>query len=152
MIEVDTSDELLHERSDDPYWNESAWFGLTIPEREASAYVYFYHRPNLNLSAGGVFVWDPSGSTEYDCLGYDWDRAQPFPASAEMFDFTLPNGLSVEMLEPYGQFRIRHSGAFEADLTWEKLIDPFAFGMNVPPTGSSKKVICSRRPPGSYTR
>src|SRR5262249_12726890 len=102
----------------------------TLPEREASAYVYFYHRPNMSLSAGGVKVWDPSGSTEYDCLGYDWDRTQPLPEGAEMFDFTLSNGLTVEMIEPFTKFRIHHDGALRADLVWEKLIDPYAFGPN----------------------
>jgi len=42
---LSAADESFHPRNDDPHWNESAWFGMTIPERQASAYVYFYHRP-----------------------------------------------------------------------------------------------------------
>jgi hypothetical protein len=127
---IDAADERFHPRSDDPYWNESAWFGATLPDREASLYIYFYHRPNLQLSAGGVKIWDPSGSTEYDCLGYDWDRTQPLPDGAEMFDFTLSNGLTVKMEEPFGAFAITHRGAFDADLRWERLTEPYAFGPN----------------------
>ena len=129
-VRIDPSDERFHERSEHPHWNESAWFGLTLPEREASAYVYFYHRPNMSLSAGGVKVWDPSGSTEYDCLGYDWNRTLALPDGADMFDFELDNGLRVEMLEPFGKFKITHDGAFRADLVWERLTDPFAWGIN----------------------
>jgi hypothetical protein len=129
-MQIDAADERFHPRNDDPHWNESAWFGLTVPEREASAYVYFYHRPNMNLSAGGVKVWDATGASEYDCLGYDWDRTQALPPEAEMFDFTLGNGLSVHMVEPFTTFEIRHRGAFEADLRWQRLTAPYAFGLN----------------------
>ena len=127
---IDAADERFHPRNDDPHWNESAWFGMTLPERQASAYVYFYHRPNMSLSAGGVKVWDASGASEYDCLGYDWNRTQALPEGAEMFDFTLENGLSVRMVEPFTSFAITHRGAFDVDLTWHRLTDPFAFGMN----------------------
>jgi hypothetical protein len=127
---IDERDEHFHARNDNPHWNESAWFGMTLPEREASAYVYFYHRPNMHLSAGGVKVWDPSGGSEYDCLGYDWDRTQALPDGADMFDFTLANGLTVQMLEPYERFAIRHRGAFVVDLEWTRWTDPLAFGPN----------------------
>jgi hypothetical protein len=129
-LEINTADEHFHPRNDDPHWNESAWFGMTLPDRQASIYVYFYHRPNMNLSAGGVKVWDPSGSSEYDCLGYDWNRTQALPAGADMFDFTLENGLSVRMLQPFTAFAVRHRGAFEVDLEWRRLMDPYAFGLN----------------------
>jgi hypothetical protein len=136
---------------------------MTIPERDASAYVYFYHRPNMNLSAGGVKVWDPSGSSEYDCLGYDWNRTQALPKGADMFDFTLDNGLSVHMIEPFTEFRISHRGAFEVDLTWRKAIDPYLFGMNAGLEGwtgersccgaarATAPTSCRARPSGSST-
>lgn len=38
-------DDSFHRGSDDPWWNESAWFGFMVPERELSGYVYMYHRP-----------------------------------------------------------------------------------------------------------
>lgn len=34
--------------AEDPYWNESAWFGLMIPERKIHGFVYFWHRNNMN--------------------------------------------------------------------------------------------------------
>jgi len=129
-IDIDAADEHFHPRSDHPHWNESAWFGVVVPERRTTIYVYFFHRPNMSLSAGGVKVWDPSGSSEYDCLGYDYNRHLALPAGADMFDFTLDNGLSVEMVEPFGHFRIRHRGALDLDLEWHKLTRPFAFGQN----------------------
>ena len=75
-------------------------------------------------------VWDPSGSSEYDCLGYDYNRHLALPAGADMFDFTLENGLSVKMLEPFGHFRISHRGALDLDLEWRRLTGPYAFGQN----------------------
>ena len=129
-INIDAADEHFHARSDHPHWNESAWFGVVLPERRTTIYIYFFHRPNMNLSSGGVKVWDPSGSSEYDCLGYDYNRHLALPAGADMFDFTLENGLSVKMLEPFGHFRISHRGALGLDLDWRKLTDPYAFGQN----------------------
>ncbi|MCV7102784.1 hypothetical protein [Mycobacterium palustre] len=129
-IRIDAADEHFHPRSSHPHWNESAWFGVVLPERQTTVYVYFFHRPNMSLSAGGVKVWDPSGRSEYDCLGYDYNRHLAMPYDADMFDFTLDNGLSVKMLEPFGHFRIRHRGALHLDLEWRKLTEPYAFGQN----------------------
>lgn len=140
QLGIDTADEHFHLRNDDPHWNESAWFGMTLPDRAASIYVYFYHRPNMNLSAGGVKVWDASGASEYDCLGYDWNRTQALPPGADMFDFTLENGLSVQMTEPFAAFDITHRGAFDADLSWRRLMDPYAFGLNAGLEGWTSEV------------
>lgn len=87
-------DDRFHPRNSDPSWNESSWFSFMAPERRLSGMVYFYFRPNMHLAAGGVILWDPSGSDIYDCLYWDWDPCQPFPDGAEMYDFTLRNGLT----------------------------------------------------------
>ena len=53
-INVDAADEHFHARSDHPHWNESAWFGVVLPERRTTIYVYFFHRPNMNFPSGGM--------------------------------------------------------------------------------------------------
>ena len=129
-IDIDAAEEHFHARRDHPHWNESAWFGVVLPERRTTIYVYLFHRPNMRRSAGGVKVWDPSASSEYDCLGYGYNRHLAPPAGADMFDLTLDNGLSVKMVEPFGHFRIRHRGALDLDLEWRRIAHPFAFGQN----------------------
>lgn len=113
------SDDSFHPRSADPYWSESAWFGFTVPEREMGGYVYFYHRPNMNLTAGGVMLWDPSGDSQYDCLAFDWDNTQALPEGADMYHFSLDNGLSAECLEPLQSFRLNHKGNCEMELRFD---------------------------------
>ncbi|HEY1970828.1 MAG TPA: hypothetical protein VGH89_22940, partial [Pseudonocardia sp.] len=124
--QVTVQDERFHARSFEPYWNESAWFGFHVPELDLGAYVYFYHRPNMRLSAGGVMIWDPSGSSEYDCLAFDWDRTQALREHADMFNFQLDNGLAIACEDHFKRYRIRHNGACQADLVWQSVLDPFS--------------------------
>src|SRR5262245_61896586 len=107
---VRPEDDLLHERSDDPYWNESAWFGFEMPEREMTGFVYMHHRPNMNYTCGGVAFWDPSGDKTYDCAYYDWGDPWATPPGAEMFDFELENGLKVARVEPLQSFDLAYHG------------------------------------------
>jgi hypothetical protein len=133
MIRV--ADDSFHPRSDDPWWNESAWFSFMAPERDLSGFVYLYHRPNMGYSVGAVGVWDPSGDRDEDCLFYDWCEPSPLAADADMYDVTLHNGLSVRCLEPLRSFRIGYrnpayyggaGGALE--LTYEGLAPPHDSG------------------------
>ena len=72
-------DDYFHHgtRTDNPFWNESAWFPFHVPERELCGFVYMNHRPNMNFSMTGVALWDPSGEQTYDCLYYD-EEEEPF--------------------------------------------------------------------------
>ena len=49
-LDIDAADEHFHARSDHPHWNESGWFGVVLPERRTTIYVYFFHRPNTDPS------------------------------------------------------------------------------------------------------
>jgi hypothetical protein len=118
-------DDYFHERSDDPYWNESAWFGFNVPERQLTGWVYFYHRPNMNYSVGGMALWDPSGEHEWDCLYYDWSETVALPAGAEMFDFSLHNGLTVSCEQPLRSFTLAYDNHdCRLDLGWEAFMEP----------------------------
>jgi len=118
-------DDLLHRGSDDPHWNESAWFGFTVPERTITGWVYFYHRPNMNFTVGGVALWDPSGENTWNCLHYDWGNPQPLAADAEMYDFTLDNGLSVHCRKPLQAFDLNFKGeGCELAMTWDAVNEP----------------------------
>lgn len=118
-------DDRLHPRSDDPYWTETGWFSIAVPERKLNGAIYFYHRPNMRLSAGGPILWDPSGEEIYNCLYWDWDTSQAFPDGAEMFDFTLDNGLSVTPIELLQSYRVGYKGhGCEIDLHWDAIMEP----------------------------
>ena len=128
-------DDQFHERSGDPYWNESAWFGFQLPERDMTGFVYFYHRPNMHYSVGGVAFWDPTGDRTYNCRYHDWGDTYAMAEGTDMFDFSLPNGLTVARDEPLQSFDISyHNGDWyggkgcELDLRWEAFREPHLTG------------------------
>jgi hypothetical protein len=96
-----------------------------VPERQVNGLFYFWHRPNLNLTAGGVSVWDASGADLPDCLFHEFDNFQPLPAGADMYDFSLESGLSVECNQPLQSFRLAYKAAgCELELDWNAIMDP----------------------------
>ena len=118
-------DDYWHPRSDDPYWNESAWFGFNIPERLISGWVYFYHRPNMNYTVAGTALWDPSGEHEWDCLYYDWGETVALEAGTNMFDFSSANGVTVKCLEPLKSFKLDYENdGCRVDLKWDAFMEP----------------------------
>jgi len=115
----------FHQRTDNPYWNESAWFSFMIPERNLHGMVYMYYRPNMGLAAAGPFIWDRSGEQIYDCLYYGFDPMLSMPEDVEMFDVSLPNSYTVRTIEPDRAFEFGYkSDRCELDLTFTAVLDP----------------------------
>jgi hypothetical protein len=122
---ITPQDDYLHPKTDDPFWNESAWFSLMIPERNLCGWAYLHHRPNMNYSVGGYALWDGSGEYSHDCLYFSFGDPFPMKPEFEMFDFRLPNGFEMNCLEPFKQFRFRnHAEECELDLTWTAFMEP----------------------------
>jgi hypothetical protein len=119
-------DDLFHVPGDDPYYNESSFNSFNIPSLKVNGFVYFFHRPNMNLSAGGVGLWGPPGGEDtYNCLHYEYDQLLQLPPGAEMFDFSLDNNLTVECLELQKNHRFTYKGdGCELDLVSQVFMDP----------------------------
>jgi hypothetical protein len=114
-----------HPRSEDPFWNESSWFGFMIPERKIDAYFYVWHRPNMNLIAAGIAIWDDIGTEPHNCLYHDWFNFNPAGAETDMFQYQLRNGMSCELIEPLWEYRLRHdSPTCQVDLNWRGIDAP----------------------------
>ncbi len=92
---IGEADEVFHPAGDDDYWNESGWFGFSIPERDINGFVYYFHDVRTGVSGGGPALWDPSGEEPYDCLFYDWRWRQPPTGPLDFRDFRLPNSLTA---------------------------------------------------------
>ena len=121
-------DDMFHERTDNPYWNESAWFQVPLPQHNMNGWIYFYHRPNMNLSAGGAAFYDPTGEDVYNARYYQWNEHQPLPAGANMHDFTLDNGLTVETGELLKHYNFRYKNEhISLDVEWRANMDPSEF-------------------------
>ncbi|MCV7412452.1 DUF7065 domain-containing protein [Mycobacterium florentinum] len=133
---ISPADDVFHQRTDDPFWNESAWFGFSIPERTLNGFVYFYHRPNMKYSSGGIAIWDPTGEEMYNCRYYDMGSIFPLDPTWEMYDFGFPNGLHVHCVEPWKTYRLSYGGnssfyagaGCELELTWESFLPPHQTG------------------------
>lgn len=128
-------DAHFHDCSDDPFWNESGWFSFCVPERNLNGFIYFYHRPNMRFSKGGIAVWDPSGERTWNCRFHDWDIS-PLAQDADMFDFTLQNGLSVTCVEPLKRYRFSFASPdIDLRLEWQAFMSPNDSGF---PAGQSE--------------
>ena len=107
-------------RTDSPYWNESVWFSVSIPERRMHGLIQYYFRPNMGMLNGGPVLWDPSGQFQWNCLYYNWSHLQGVTPGAEKFDMTARNSLSVKVIEPLQRYAILYDKeGFALDLMWE---------------------------------
>ncbi len=58
MSEHHRDDQFHPPTSDDPYWTETCWFTLNVPERRLSGQLYPFFRPNQGVLASGAYCWD----------------------------------------------------------------------------------------------
>ncbi|MCK0177041.1 MULTISPECIES: hypothetical protein [Mycobacteriaceae] len=128
-MQIGAADEVFHPPSDDPDWCESGWFGFAIPERDINGFIYYFHDVRTGASGGGPALWDPAGEEIYDCLFYDWRWQQPPTGAMEFADFTLPNSLRHEVVEPLRHYRLSYAAlGLEFELEWTALMGPHALG------------------------
>jgi len=104
---------------DNPYWNESVWFSMSVPELRMHGLIQYYFRPNMGLLNGGPVLWDPSGTNQWNCLYYQWSHLQALPPDQQKFAMQARNSLAVQVLEPLSRYKIDYAkDGFELDLEW----------------------------------
>lgn len=114
------ADSFGENRTDSPYWNESVWFSVSIPERRVHGLIQYYFRPNMGMLNGGPVLWDPSGQFQWNCLYYNWSHLQAAPPVEGKFAMQARNSLSVQVLEPLTRYKIDYDKeGFVLDLVWE---------------------------------
>jgi hypothetical protein len=122
---IDVADEQFHPHSADPYWSENSLLGFNVPERNLSAFIYFYWRPNMNLVVAGPAIWDHSGEDVYNCLYYGWDQHLAIPEGAQMMNFELSNSLSCTMIAPQQEYHFAYDrNGVKFDLVWTAMAEP----------------------------
>ncbi|MCX2934313.1 hypothetical protein ORI20_29020 [Mycobacterium sp. CVI_P3] len=125
---ITEADDLYHEPDDDPYWNESTWFSISMPDKGIEGYIYNWHRPNMGLCCVGPTFWDTETTTIEDALHHDVHWIQHIP-EGEFMDAHYPGGLTIERVVPGRSFRFTydfHGCAF--DLTYTAFSDAHQFG------------------------
>jgi hypothetical protein len=114
------ADRFAEARDDNPYWNESVWFSVSVPEERLHGLIQYYFRPNMGMLNGGPVIWDPSGTSQWTCRHYHWDHLQAMPPGAAKFDMTARNSLSVKVVEPLVRYAISYGrDGLALDLEWE---------------------------------
>jgi len=122
MNDLSFADFFGEGRDDNPYWNESVWFSMSIPEKRIHCAIQYYFRPNMGMLNGGPMVWDPSGQYQWNCLYYNWSHLQAMPPVDGKFAMQARNSLSCRMIEPLRRYKIDYDKeGFFLDLTWEAL-------------------------------
>jgi hypothetical protein len=121
---------------DDPSWTETCWFTFTVPERDLSAQLYPFFRPNLGVAAAGAYVWDPSGDQVWSCRYAKNLWHVPIP-DQPLTDIALANGIRYRTLEPERRYHVRfddpdspdpHHPALRIDVTFTGITPPSYLG------------------------
>lgn len=127
---VQPQDDGFHddvEGADHPWWMETFWTSFNVPERKMGG--WFYNQVVKNqgehgICNGGAWVWDDSDAPSL----YEYresDLAMP-PGPRDLRNITLPNGNSIEVLEPLMKYRMTYSdpGKLETDLIFTGIMEP----------------------------
>ncbi len=85
-------------------WSETSMFGFNIPEEGIDCIIYFWHRPVMNISFGGIMIWKGKNTNQVECIYSDYRSAMPMPK--DITDCTYANGVTVKMIEPMSEFQI----------------------------------------------
>src|SRR4051812_19786248 len=94
-------DDTYHRASDDPYWFETNWWSLNVPERRIGAWLHAGYSANRGTVSWRVFVWDDRGADPRRLAYYRNPPAGPMPGGAGRRRPTPPRGgPSGTMLTP----------------------------------------------------
>ena len=116
----------FQQATDDLWWNESSAAFMWAPEDKVGCWIYIWHRPNMNLSAATVAVWDPTAKYDREILFYHYYEFDKL--GRDMFDFELECGLSCELLEPLTSRRYGFNGdGCELDVTYAAVVPPYEY-------------------------
>jgi hypothetical protein len=127
---VEPGDDGFHddfEGADHPWWTETFWTSFNVPERKMGG--WFYNQVLKNQGEhgtcnGGAWVWDASDAP-YLYQRNQHGFAMP-PGPRDLRDIALPNGNTIEVLEPLMKYRMTYSdpGKFESDLVFAGVMEP----------------------------
>jgi hypothetical protein len=114
MVSEDTpfspDDDTYHRASTDPFWVETTWWSLNVPERRIGCWLHAGHHTNRGTATWRVFVWDPSGADPGRLAYYKLADEVSMPADADLRDLAFPDGgFSVKMLTPLTDYHVAYS-------------------------------------------
>lgn len=113
MIEI--ADVDFHDLTRVNYdWCETNFFPFSIPEARIFGGCYALTRPKLGVCMSDISIFDRISSTWGGQLYVD--NRQHLPLFETFFDYTLPNGLAVKILEPLQRYQVDYTGEHDTEL------------------------------------
>jgi hypothetical protein len=94
------SDDGLHDPGTEFYFNETYWFSFFAPERGLGGWLYSGIRLNTGVTAGGCWIWDPTGTDPWEIPFFEQFNWLRPPAIADARQLVLPNGNTVTTVDP----------------------------------------------------
>lgn len=89
-------------------WVETIALPFNIPEANINAVVYVVARPMLGVCMSDITLMDRITDLWEEQLYVD--NMQHLPCPKSLRDFTLPNGLSIKVIEPLMHYRVDYEG------------------------------------------
>jgi hypothetical protein len=110
--------------ANEPYWSETSWFSLSIPERGINGWLYYHFRPNMNCMLAGPALWDGHGQKAWQFIAFDWQQMRVLPLGRygidyNKYDFSTPWGMTVKTIEPMQRYQLHYQrDHLLLDLEW----------------------------------
>lgn len=106
-------------------WAETLALPFCVPEANINVIVYLVTRPKLGVAMCDITILDRIAPLWEDQLYVD--NMQHLPCPETLTNFTLPNGLSFEVIEPLKLYRLRYDGIDDTrfDLEYRALHAPY---------------------------
>lgn len=92
-----------------PWWTETCWFSLDLPEHDLSLTIYPFFRPNLGICSLAVYLWDASAHEPWAVRYARSYWHLPMPRT-DLVDLDL-QGLRYQRLEPLRRYRVTYEDA-----------------------------------------
>lgn len=111
----------------DDWWaTETAWYSFHVPQRRLGGWFYSMFRPNIGTVAGGCWIWDDAAHLPWEVPYSANYTALELPADTDLADCTLPNGVSMRVLEPGMRYALGYDDGerLRCDLTFTGIMRP----------------------------
>ena len=89
-------------------WVETLALPFSVPEANINGIIYVLTRPMLGVCMSDITLFDRISDLWEEQLYIDNQQHMPCPKS--MLDFSLPNGLSIKVVEPLKRYRVAYEG------------------------------------------
>jgi hypothetical protein len=102
-------DDTYHLAQEDPFWTETTWWSINIPERRIGIWLHAGYNTNRGVVTWRVFAWDPSGADPGRLAYYKHKADQEMPPDPDLRDLRFPNGgFAVKMLSPLMNYHVAY--------------------------------------------